>query len=160
MARFGAEKPIYLCGVSMGAATVLMASEFNLPNNVKGIIADSPYSSPEAIIKKVCKDMGVSPKLAFPFIRLGARLFGGFSIRAVTAVEAVKKAKKPVLILHGEDDRFVPCVMSEEIFNAYGGKKRRETFPNAGHGISYIVDPKRYEQVVGAFLDEIEQLRG
>lgn len=155
--RFGSDKTVYLSGVSMGAATVLMASELELPDNVKAIIADSPYSSPEAIIKKVCKDMGFPPKLAFPFIRLGARLFGGFSIRAATAVEAVKKAKKPVLILHGEDDRFVPCAMSEEIFNAYGGEKRRETFLGAGHGISYIVDPKRYEQVVGEFLDSLEK---
>ena len=55
----------------MGAATVLMASELNLPANVVGIIADCPYSSPEAIIRKVCReDMRLPPALVMPFIRL------------------------------------------------------------------------------------------
>ena len=54
--RFGKETPIFLSGVSMGAATVLMASELNLPDNVVGMIADSPYSSPDEIIRKVCRE--------------------------------------------------------------------------------------------------------
>ena len=48
--RFGEDAHIYLSGVSMGATTVLMASGLNLPDNVKGIVADCPFSSPEAII--------------------------------------------------------------------------------------------------------------
>lgn len=51
--RFGADQPIILAGLSMGAATVLMASELDLPDNVKGIIADCPYSSPKEIICKL-----------------------------------------------------------------------------------------------------------
>ena len=55
--RFGEDTRIILVGISMGAATVLMASELELPEQVKGIVADCPYTSPEVIIKKVCKDM-------------------------------------------------------------------------------------------------------
>ena len=153
--RFGEKTPIYLVGVSMGAATVLMASGFALPDSVKGVIADSPFSSPAEIIKKVCKDMGFPPKLAFPFIYLGAKVFGGFSLLETTVAEEVKTAKIPALIIHGEADRFVPCAMSEEIFHAYGGQKRRVTFVGAGHGISYIEDPKKYERVVAEFLIEL-----
>ncbi|MBR5127514.1 MAG: alpha/beta hydrolase, partial [Roseburia sp.] len=53
--RFGEDVHILLAGLSMGAATVLMATDQPLPSNVKGIIADCPYSAPEAIIKKVCR---------------------------------------------------------------------------------------------------------
>ena len=67
--RFGSDIPVFLSGVSMGAATVLMASELELPANVVGIIADCPYSSPEAIIRKVCQqDMHLPPVLVMPSV--------------------------------------------------------------------------------------------
>ena len=43
---------MYLDGISMGAATVLMASEFDLPASVRGIIADCGYTSPRDILKR------------------------------------------------------------------------------------------------------------
>ena len=153
--RFGSNTPIFLSGVSMGAATVLMASELKLPANVIGIIADCPYSSPEAIIRKVCReDMHLPPALVMPFIRLGARVFGHFDLREAGAVQAVRNTNIPILLLHGEDDRFVPCDMSREIFDACTGEKTRITFPGAGHGLSYIVDTERYSEAVFRFVDQ------
>jgi len=155
--RFGEDTPIYLAGVSMGAATVLMAAELDLPGTVRGILADSPYSSPEAIIRKVCRDMGYPPALAFPLIRLGARVLGGFDPRECSAVAAVEKTKIPILLIHGEDDRFVPCEMSREIAAAGGERVHFETFPEAGHGLNYIVDTQRYHRVVEEFIAKTEQ---
>ena len=153
--RFGSNTPIFLSGVSMGAATVLMASELELPCNVIGIIADCPYSSPEAIIRKVCReDMHLPPALVMPFVRLGARLFGHFDLKEASAVQAVRNTDIPILLLHGEDDRFVPCDMSREIFDACAGEKTRITFPGAGHGLSYIVDTVRYSEAVSRFVDQ------
>lgn len=48
--------PIYLCGVSMGATTVLMASALPLAENVRGIMADCGFTSPHAIWEHVAKD--------------------------------------------------------------------------------------------------------
>lgn len=154
--RFGEETPVFLSGVSMGAATVLMAAELELPGNIRGIVADSPYSSPEAIIRKVCRDRGFPPRLVFPFLMLGAWMFGGFDLRSASAVEAVRHARVPILLIHGEDDRFVPCDMSREIYDACVSEKQRVTFPDAGHGISYIVDTARYNAAVTAFLEAHE----
>ena len=42
---------IFLMGVSMGAATVLLASGLDLPDSVHGIIADCGYSS----IRDICR---------------------------------------------------------------------------------------------------------
>ena len=145
---------ILLSGVSMGATTVIMAAGLDLPGNVRGVIADCPFASPEKIIARVCRDMKIPPAPAMPFIRLGARIFGGFSLRAADAAEAVKRAKVPVLILHGEDDRFVPCEMSAEIQRANPALTRRFTFPGAGHGLSYVVDAQRYERVTRDFVAE------
>ena len=151
--RFGADTPIYLSGVSMGAATVLMAAGLELPQNVLGIIADSPYSCPRAIIRKVCgQDMHLPAAIVCPLVELAGRLFGGFSLSDSSPREAVKQAKVPILIIHGEDDRFVPCDMSREIAENCASPVRRETFPGAGHGLSYIVDTQRYSRVTAEFF--------
>ena len=159
-AQYAAErwpgKPIVLMGVSMGAATVLMASDLELPGEVKGIIADCPYSDPSAIIKKVGRDsMGPASILLYPFILLGARLYGGFSLTAASPVKAVGRAKAPILLIHGEDDRFVPCDMSREIFDACTGPKTRVTIPGAPHAIADVVDPDRYSRAVREFMSSV-----
>lgn len=152
--RFGDDISIVLSGVSMGSATVLMSSNLDLPRNVKGIVADCPYSTPFDIINTVCKrDMGISPKLAFPFLMLGARLFANINLKSVSAVECVKEAQVPILIIHGEDDRFVPCEMSREIYNANPDIVKLETFSGAGHGLSYMKDTERYYSILKEFLN-------
>lgn len=155
LCRFGEETDINIYGVSMGAATVLLASELDLPENVKHIVADSPYTSAGDIIKKVCKDMKIPSVLAYPFIYLGALLFAGIKLDCCDCAKAVKKAKIPILIIHGEDDRFVPCKMSEVIQKANPRLVHRVTFPNAAHGISYIEDKDRYEQLIHSFISSL-----
>ncbi|MGN0165461.1 MAG: alpha/beta hydrolase [Lachnospiraceae bacterium] len=152
--RFGRDIPIILSGVSMGASTVLMAAELDLPKNVVCIVADSPYSSPEAIIRKVCTNMKLNNKIAYPFVRLGARVFGDLKLSDGDAVRAVKKSKVPILIIHGEDDRFVPCEMSGEIYNSSPELIVRETFPGAGHAISFITDIDRYRKLTRDFIEK------
>ena len=154
---FGSDTPIFLSGVSMGAAAVLMASSLDLPQNVLGIIADSPYSSPAAIIEKVCRDRGYPTSVMLPVIRLGARCFGHFDLDEATVIDAVRRTRIPILLIHGEDDRFVPCRMSQEIWSACGGPRTLKTFPGAGHGLSYMVDTKRYERLVRQFVEECMQ---
>ncbi|MBQ3229714.1 MAG: alpha/beta hydrolase [Clostridia bacterium] len=149
--RFGSDVRIILSGVSMGAATVLMAAGEVLPENVIGIIADCPYSSPLDIIEKVGGDMGLPKKAAGLFSLIGARLFGGFNLRESSAVEAVKKTDLPILIFHGEDDNFVPCEMSRRIAKA-GKTVRLETFPEAAHALSFIKDEPRYRALLAEFL--------
>lgn len=152
--RFGKEVPMVLAGVSMGAATVMMASELCLPENVVGIIADCGYSSPGAIIRKVSRDVRIPGWLSYPFIVLGALVFGRFRLWDRGAVEAVKHSKVPILLIHGEADRYVPCNMSREIKNAAGEKAVLQTFPNAAHGISFVTDPERYQKIVTEFLSD------
>ena len=153
--RFGKDTKIILSGLSMGGATVLMATELDLPENIVGIMADCPYSSPKEIIKQECEKMKLPANLAYPFVRLGAIIFGGFDPSASTAKDAVKKAKVPILIIHGENDDFVPCQMSREIYDACASDKTLITIPKAGHGISYIIDRPKYEKSVEDFLKKV-----
>lgn len=153
--RFGSDTKITLYGISMGAATVLMASAFELPENVKGIVADCPYSSPKDIICHVMTQRGMKPILLWPFVRLGARIYGGFQICDTTAAQSVKTSKVPILLIHGEADSFVPCGMSAKIQLANPDKVRRFTFPDANHGLSFMVDAPRYRKLILDFVKEI-----
>lgn len=150
--RFGRNVPIILTGVSMGAATVLMASSLPLPDNVAAIIADCPYSSPKEIIRKVSADIKLPPSLAYPFVVAGAMLFGRFKLWESSPVLEVKKTRIPILLIHGDDDRFVPCDMSVKIYAACKGMAELAIFPGAGHALSYFIDPDLYERTVSDFL--------
>lgn len=131
----------------MGGATVLMASELNLPKNVVGIIADCPYSSPSEIIRKFCKSMGMPPKIVYPFAYLGAMIFGRFVLNKSSAYNAVQNTSLPVIIFHGEDDSFVPCWMSKKIFEACKSEQKfLHLFKGADHGLSYMSDSEKYEE--------------
>lgn len=150
--RFGEDTEIVLSGVSMGAATVLMASDLGLPKNVKAIVADCGYSSPKAIINKVMRDSGLPDKLMYPFVWLGAMVFGKFNLTESSAVSAVSESDVPILIIHGGADDFVPCYMAEEIYKACRSEKKLLIVPGAGHGMSYLVDKDLYEKAVKDFI--------
>ena len=155
--RFG-RPAITLYGVSMGAATVLMATELALPDNVRGIIADSPYSAPLDIICQVGKNnMNLPHGLTAVLATAAARIYGKFDLRAATAAEAVKNAKVPILIIHGENDPFVPCGMSGEIARNCASPLRLETFPDAEHGLSFLADTPRYDAAVREFMTSLHQ---
>lgn len=150
--------PIYLCGISMGASTVLMTAGFDLPESVHGIIADCGYTSPHAIWKHVAEnnlhvsyDNWVS-EMADEMCRKKIR----FSSKDYSCAEAMSNCKVPVLFIHGTDDDFVPVEMTYENYKACVSQKRLLIVPGAGHGMSYVVEPKMYERMVMQFWDDFD----
>ena len=152
--HFGSQVKIVLAGISMGASTVLMAASKPLPPNVIGVLADCGFSSAKAIIKKVISDMKLPPDMSYPFVRLGAKLFGHFDLEELSVVEAMKNCRVPAIFYHGEKDGFVPCDMSRENFEACIAKKRLVIMPDADHGLCYPVEPERYVQELKDFFGE------
>lgn len=154
--RFGADTKILLYGVSMGAATVLMAGGLNLPRNVVGIVADCGYSSPAAIIRKVIRDQHLPIFPVYQLIRLGGKLFGGFDLESATVTDALAHCDIPVLLIHGGDDRFVPCDMGHENYaHCAARSKQLLVVPGAGHGLSYMVDREAYLAALESFLRSV-----
>ena len=149
--RFGSGTPILLSGISMGAATVLMATALPLPGSVRGVIADCPYTTPRAIIRQVCHDLNPALAPLLPLVGPAARLLGGFDLDGASALDAVSATRLPILLIHGEADSFVPCDMGRALAAAGAGHVRLETFPGADHGMSYMLDPARYARVVEEF---------
>ena len=136
---------IILTGISMGAATVMIASSMKLPENVVGILADCGYTSTEAIIKKVLRDMKLPPNILYPFARLSARIFGGFDPNALSPISSMKKCSLPIIFFHGDEDGFVPLCMSEENYTACVSKtKRLVIVKGADHGLAFPKDQEYY----------------
>lgn len=150
--KCGADLPIYLAGVSMGATSVLMASELELPANLRGILADCGFTTPEAIWRHVAKS-----NLHLPYaIQQGlvdemCRKKLNLSSRACSTLEALKKAKVPVLFVHGSDDCFVPVEMTYKNYLACSSPKKLLIVPGADHGMSYLIDKKAYQAALCDF---------
>lgn len=151
--RFGPDTPIILSGASMGGGTVLMASDLELPESVRCIVADCPFSSPLDIMRKMTHDKPAK-KLIYPFALIGAVVYGHVNMRSSSPVLSVGKAKVPILLIHGQADRFVPPRMSAAVEAACTGYVRRELFPKAGHNLSAFSDFPRYEKLVNEFIDD------
>lgn len=154
--RFGPEHKIVLDGLSMGAASVLMAAGLELPANVKGIIADCGFTSPWDQLVHLMKTkyhLPVHPLL--DCTDLFARVLGGFSLREYSTLEAMENCSVPVLFLHGESDQFVPTVFSHRAYERCAAPKKLVTIPGAEHGVSYLIDPDTCNKALEEFLGSV-----
>ncbi len=149
--------PIYLTGISMGAATVLMASNLDMPENVKGIIADCGFTSPNAIWKYIANN---NMKMAYGLIGKIANDMCKKKIQTdsidFSAVEALKSTRIPVLFIHGTDDHFVPIGMTFENYKACASPKKLLVVPGADHAMSFFVDPQQFKKAVLDFWSEFD----
>lgn len=144
--------PVYLCGVSMGASTVLMAAGLELPGNVRGIIADCGFTSPSAIWEHVAKNhLHLRYELCNGPARRKWRRRIAVDMDAGSCVEAMKACRVPVLFVHGEEDHFVPVEMTYENYAACAAPKELLIVPGAEHGMSYLTDREAYEARVQEF---------
>ena len=153
--KFGTDVKIIITGISMGAATVMMALNEPLPRQVKSGLADCGYTSPKEIIKKVMGDMKLPASVFYPLVRLGARIFGGFNLEEVSALDGVKKSDLPIIFIHGDRDDFVPCDMSRELYAAAKSEKKfLLTVPGVGHGLAFPADQEGYYAALRKFEAE------
>ena len=147
----GKDTKIIVHGTSMGGATALMASGLDLPENVRCIIVDCPYSEPREIIESVLNSMKLPPRLVYPFIKLGAKIYGGFDLDGASADEAIAKTKTPIFIMHGDGDTFVPMYMSEALYKKYPDKVDFLSFKGADHCMSFLMYPEEYRRARDEF---------
>lgn len=154
-AEIGEETDIFLQGMSMGSTTVLMTAGLELPENVRGIIADCGFTSPWEIMKYVVKTrLRLPPFPLMWFVWLYARVFAGYSLSGYSTLDAMKRCRMPVLLIHGEDDKFVPHEMSERNYAACAAEKTLIVVPGARHGLSYLVDKPRCDGELLHFLEK------
>jgi len=153
--RQGPESEIVLHGLSMGAATVLMASGEELPEQVKTIIADSPYSSVYDLFSYQMKRMYHLPdKPILPTLSMLTQLWADYSLTEASALAQVEKATVPILFMTGEADTFVPTEMANEIYEQTKSEKEFYSFPGANHGESIVLYRDEYLENMTSFIEK------
>ena len=138
---------IALLGFSAGASAVaLVAAE---DPRVNAVVLEAPTTS----IHEFARDE--SGRLAFlraPVI-LATLRWAGIHVDAVAPVAAVAKiAPRPLLVVHGSDDRIIPVMRGRAVYEAAAEPKRLLVIEGGGHGGYESVDPT-YPKTLLTFLD-------
>lgn len=151
---FHKDLQIVLHGISMGSATVLMASGEELPDDVKCIISDCGFTSVLDEFKHELHQRHIPASLVLPTATLLSKKRVGYSFKEASTIEQVKKSKTPTLFIHGDRDNFVPTYMVYDLYNACSADKDLLIVEGAGHAQSYLVDPKLCESTIIEFMNK------
>lgn len=141
-----------LFGVSMGGSTVLNTSALK---DVKAVISDCGYSSVYDEFKHQFK---ISKLPVFPFLKLASKRnkrFNGFYFEEANTKEIIKQSHSPTLLIHGDEDQFVPYTMMDEIYDSLTCVKEKYLMKGAGHALCSSYDETAYWDKIKQFLDKI-----
>lgn len=144
---------IMLYGVSMGAATVMMATGQNLPQNVKCAVEDCGYSSVWDQFAYRLKEEFHLP--TFPILNLTnnfSKKRYGFEFKKISPKNEIHNSNTPMLFIHGSADTYVPFYMQDIVFNAAICEKEKLVIPGAVHAKSVYTDPALYWSSVDSFV--------
>ena len=154
---YGKDMPVALFGLSMGGATVLMASGRVSKDDkaVRCIIADCPLSSPKRIIYHVMKNFNnIRPEPFLTFAGFWSRSLAGFDIASKGTEEIFATSHLPALLFHGDADDFVPPCHSQCVVNAVPERAELIMFEGAKHAEAIYYDEKKYMDALLGFLDK------
>ena len=149
--RFGKNKRITVAGTSLGASTVLFASD-KLPPEVS-IFADSGYSTQKGIVKNIVKRKKLNPSICWSLLYLSALIFGHFRL-IDDAAKSVAKSKCRILMVHCTTDTIVPLEMNKELFETNKEHAQVVFFENIQHALAYYKEKEKYKKMFFDFLNK------
>lgn len=149
--HFEKDSKITIGGVSLGAASVLMASD-KIDEKVK-IIADSPYYSIEDAFKQTIRLLKLWVWFFYPIGVLTAAIFCHMSLKGDLSLP-VYKSKNKILIIHSTSDKLVSYKLSEKIYLENKDHVELALFDGDPHGFSYLKQTDKYREIYFAFLNK------
>ena len=147
---------IVLYGMSMGAGTVSLVNKYDLPSQVKCLIADAGFTSVyNTFIDS--SQMRFGKFLASIFMTsayLVLKLFFGLDIKKDSPINALKKCHLPILFIHGDQDQMVPYSSMAMLASSLPKHIYREmvTFEGTKHGLCAVDNYPRFYQVIVDFI--------
>ncbi len=147
--QLGSNCSIILHGVSLGAASILLAAkDGQFPSQVVQLVADAPFNDAEATLVHQAKQRLKLPTwLYLSTLRLVFRYFYHFDLRALSPAKALSSIPQPVFLLFGEKDSMVPAFMREAFQQTQNPLKDHLLFlPHTGHGKAILDDPQGYQR--------------
>lgn len=149
-----------LHGISMGAATVMAVSGENIPYYIKGFVEDCGYSNVWDELAWQLKEQFALP--AFPLMYSTSWLCNmryGWSFEEAQQIEQVRKCKKPMLFIHGDNDDFVPTSFVYPLYQAKKGKKELYIAKGSKHTVAYDEHRGEYTEKVKTFVYQTAGVR-
>jgi fermentation-respiration switch protein FrsA (DUF1100 family) len=142
-------------GVSMGAATTMMASAEKMPHGIKDIhfIEDCGYTSVwDEFACELKKQFGLPE---FPLLHISnllCKVCYGWSFSEASPLRQVSNTTAPMFFIHGNADTFVPTEMVYPLYAAKPSAKRLWVTEGAGHAESYLKHKDEYIKRLKSFL--------
>jgi pimeloyl-ACP methyl ester carboxylesterase len=143
-------KDIGIWGLSMGAATALMASQ---DSRVKAIIADSPYASMDKLLDELLRNLFFMKKPFKALLKKLGEWLLKIELSQVHPERTVQNAQKPIFIIHGDQDSQVHLSHSLMLKKA-NPNIQLWIVKDAHHGEAHQLYPEEYEKKVREFLNQ------
>jgi len=152
--QLGKDCEIGLHGESMGAATALMALNYEHPAFV---VADCPFADSEQLLRQfIHAHLHMPAWPLVPMIEAVAEKRYGYSVKSVSPIRAVQGSDVPICFMHGSSDTLIPCSASQSMAAVCRNPKSRIfLYDKADHACSIVVDPKGYEERMDAFIRDV-----
>lgn len=144
---------IALHGISMGAATVMMTTAKH-PQNVVAAIEDCGYTSAyDMFTVQLDKLFGLPEFPIMNCVDIVSRMKIGSAISDAAPLHSVPHTEVPMLFIHGDVDKLVPCEMMEKLYAASSAPaKDKFIVAGAGHADAKNIAAQEYFQRVFDFL--------
>jgi fermentation-respiration switch protein FrsA (DUF1100 family) len=139
-------------GFSMSASAFILARH----QDVKAIVADSPYATLEGLIARQFFFLpGFTKWPLVAMTKLYARLLLGVRVSDAAPAEFVRDLNSSLLLIHGDADSQIPIEHSQAIYaNADHDKTMFWIVPGADHGFAHGLEGPRYEVRVRQFFEQ------
>lgn len=123
--------------VELAAELARQAQSDGAPSAARGLILESTFTSLGDVAAAVADT-------ALPVRWLLSQKFD--------SIDKIKDVGMPVLLVHGQDDRFVPPRFSEQLYEAAQEPKSLLLVPGASHNNSMRLAGQRYQQAIRGLL--------
>ncbi|ABO66710.1 alpha/beta hydrolase [Geobacillus thermodenitrificans] len=149
-------EPVALYGISMGAATSILAAAED--RDVRGVIADSPFSDLESYLRANMPVWTHLPDVPFTYLILAiVPALADLDLRLSSPIHAVNDvAPRPVLFIHSKDDRSIPYEESMKLYDTHPDIFQLWLTEKADHVKSFSLYREEYTKRVLAFLRSLE----
>ncbi|WP_180946922.1 alpha/beta hydrolase [Peptostreptococcus faecalis] len=145
------DKPVFSYGISMGAVASILQAEGQ--NNVRGVIADSPFSSMRDYLNENLGVWTPLPSFFHPILIKTLEKISNISVDEVEPVKSIKNVNVPVLLIHAKGDEMIPYAESQKIYNANKEKVIFKLMDNYGHRLSFSKNKDEYTDLLQSFIE-------
>ena len=136
-ADVGRQQIVYFAH-SLGCA---IAVELAAAEPPQGLVLVSPFDS-----------MRSMARIAFPLLPLGWLTKDKYN-----SLASIRRIRRPVLILHGEQDELIPAAQGERLYQAADEPKTFQVLPAAGHNDIFESGGETCWGALERFMTELEQ---